>query len=126
LRRIAIAETDTPKVVASGTKYLLLYDSKAASFLARRRVKLDFRDTEINRNFKMANYSSGLWLVRKLRWRNMLLRNFRLRSIGMKLMNSIKKGNIQSVKLVVKRNERKRFVDASPQFKTAKIYNFAM
>ncbi|TDW47751.1 hypothetical protein EV144_10433 [Flavobacterium sp. 270] len=42
------------------------------------------------------------------------------------LINSLKKGNIQSVTFVVGGEEKKRFVEANPQFKTVKVYDHAM
>ena len=41
-------------------------------------------------------------------------------------MNSLKKGNIQSVTVVVNGEERKRFVEANPQFKTIRVYDASM
>lgn len=42
------------------------------------------------------------------------------------LMNSLKKGNLQSVTFVVGGEERKQFVEANPQFKTLKVYDSSM
>ncbi|MBP1222319.1 hypothetical protein [Flavobacterium sp. 1355] len=41
-------------------------------------------------------------------------------------MNSLKKGNIQSVTFVIAGEERKQFVEANPHFKTINVYDSAM
>nr|WP_315242082.1 hypothetical protein [uncultured Flavobacterium sp.] len=42
------------------------------------------------------------------------------------LMNSLKKGNIQSVTFVIAGEERKQFVEANPHFKTVNVYDGSM
>lgn len=41
-------------------------------------------------------------------------------------MNSLKKGNIQSVTFVIGGEERKQFVEANPHFKTVNVYDGSM
>jgi len=42
------------------------------------------------------------------------------------LLGSLKKGNIQSVTFVVNGEEKRRFVEANPQFKTIRVYDESM
>ncbi|WP_264529255.1 hypothetical protein [Flavobacterium sp. N502540] len=39
------------------------------------------------------------------------------------LLNSLKKGNLQSVTFVVKGVESKQYIEANPQFKTVNVYD---
>ena len=41
-------------------------------------------------------------------------------------INSLKKGNLQSVTFVVGGEERKQYVEANPQFKTVKVYDSSL
>lgn len=42
------------------------------------------------------------------------------------LLGSLKKGNIQSVTFVVNGEEKRRFVEANPQFKAIRVYDESM
>lgn len=42
------------------------------------------------------------------------------------LLGSLKKGNIQSVTFVASGEEKRRFVEANPQFKTIRVYDESM
>lgn len=86
-------------------------------------VKLDFKETEQNGNFKMKHFSENYGF--KL---EEVLGKFPVKELGdpeqkKQLMDSLQKGNIQSVTFVRDGKEEKQFIEASPQFKSINVYD---
>lgn len=88
--------------------------------------KLDFTDAEKNGNFKMTHYHQNYGYSLEAALEKHSIKELQTPKFKEDLMNSLKKGNIQSVTVVVNGEERKRFVEANPQFKTVKMYDGSM
>lgn len=89
--------------------------------------KLDFTDKEqANGNFKLTHYHENYGYRLEAALEKHSIKELETPKFKEDLMNSLKKGNIQSVTVVVNGEEVKRFVEASPQFKTVRMYDSAM
>jgi len=88
--------------------------------------KLDFKDAESNGNFKMTHYHQNYGYSLEAALEKHSIKELQTPQHKEDLMNSLKKGNIQSVTVVVNGEESKRFVEANPQFKTVKMYDSDM
>lgn len=89
-------------------------------------VKLDFKETEQNGNFKLKHFNEkyGYNLEE-------VLGKFPVKELGdpeqkKQLMDSLQKGNIQSVTFLRDGKEEKHFIEASPQFKSINVYDDSM
>lgn len=88
--------------------------------------KLDFSDAESNGNFKMTHYHQNYGYNLEAALEKHSIKELDTPKFREDLINSLKKGNIQSVTVVVQGEERKRFVEANPQFKTIRMYDSQM
>ncbi|MGE8343921.1 MAG: hypothetical protein ACN6OI_23070 [Flavobacterium sp.] len=89
-------------------------------------ISLDFKDAEPNGNFKMNHYHQNYGYNLEAALEKHSIKELETPKFKEDLMNSLKKGNIQSVTVVVNGEERKRFVEANPQFKTIRVYDASM
>jgi hypothetical protein len=89
-------------------------------------VSLNFKDAEANGNFKMTHYHQNYGYNLEASLEKHSIKELDAPKFKEDLINSLKKGNIQSVTVVVNGEERKRFVEANPQFKTVKMYDSSM
>ncbi|MFD2943313.1 hypothetical protein [Flavobacterium notoginsengisoli] len=89
-------------------------------------TKLDFKNSEPDSNFKMVHYHQNYGYNLEAALEKHSIKELETPKFKEDLMNSLKKGNIQSVTVVVNGEERKRFIEANPQFKTVKMYDSDM
>lgn len=89
-------------------------------------VRLDFTDAEKNGNFKMTHYHENYGYNLEAALVKHAIKELETPKFKEDLMSSLKKGDIQSVTVVIQGEERKRFVEANPQFKTVKMYDSSM
>ncbi|SCY74368.1 hypothetical protein SAMN02927916_3142 [Flavobacterium anhuiense] len=89
-------------------------------------ISLDFKDAESNGNFKMNHYHQNYGYNLEAALEKHSIKELETPKFREDLMNSLKKGNIQSVTVMVNGEERKRFVEANPQFKTIRVYDASM
>lgn len=89
-------------------------------------VQMDFKQPDNNGNYKLKTFHQnyGYDLVS-------LLQKHPIKELSneqdrIKLIESLQKGNRQSVTFVQSGNEQKHFIEANPQFKTINIYDSSM
>jgi len=88
-------------------------------------IKLDFKETTASGNYKMRQFSSqyGFDLEKSLE-------KFPVKELldpkeRVKLLESLERGNRQSVTFKGEDGEQKRFIEANPQFKSVTVYDEA-
>jgi hypothetical protein len=89
-------------------------------------ISLNFKETDSNGNFKLNHYHQNYGYNLEASLEKHSIKELQTPQYKEDLMNSLKKGNIQSVTFVVGGEERKQFVEANPQFKTIKVYDSSM
>lgn len=89
-------------------------------------TNLNFKDAEPSGNFKMTHYHQNYGYNLETALEKHSIKELQSPESKESLMNSLKKGNIQSVTFVVNGEERKQFVEANPQFKTIRVYDASM
>lgn len=89
-------------------------------------VKLDFNDGEPGGNFKMNHYHQNYGYNLEAALEKHSIKELQTPEAKESLMASLKKGNVQAVTVTVNGEDRRRFVEANPQFKTVKMYDSAM
>lgn len=89
-------------------------------------VQMDFKQSDDNGNFKLKHYHQnyGYDLER-------VLSKHPIKELGndeykSNLMDSLKKGNLQSATFQISGTEQKQYIEANPQFKTINIYDSNM
>ncbi|KAF2342873.1 hypothetical protein [Flavobacterium tistrianum] len=89
-------------------------------------ISLDFKDAEPNGNFKMNHYHHNYGYNLEAALEKHSIKELQTPESRESLLGSLKKGNIQSVTFVVNGEEKRRFVEANPQFKTIRVYDESM
>lgn len=89
-------------------------------------ISMNFKETDSNGNFKLNHYHQNYGFNLEASLEKHSIKELQTPQYKEDLMNSLKKGNIQSVTFVVGGEERKQFVEANPQFKTIKVYDSSM
>jgi hypothetical protein len=89
-------------------------------------VKLDFKDTDNNGNFKLKHYTENYGYDLKAALEKLPIKELAVPEDREKLMNSLEKGNRQSATFLNDGKEEKRFVEANPQYKTVTVYDGSM
>ncbi|MDP5200187.1 hypothetical protein [Flavobacterium sp. DG2-3] len=89
-------------------------------------IKFDFKNSDDNGNFKLQHYHQNYGYDLEAALEKHSIKELLTPQYKEDLMNSLKKGNLQSVTFVVGGEERKQFVEANPQFKTLKVYDSSM
>jgi len=89
-------------------------------------IKFDFKNSDENGNFKLQHYHQNYGYDLEAALEKHSIKELLTPQYKEDLMNSLKKGNVQSVTFVVGGEERKQFVEANPQFKTVKVYDSSM
>ncbi len=89
-------------------------------------VQMDFKQSDNNGNFKLKHYHENYGYDLEA-----VLSRHPLKELGNEehksnLINSLKKGNLQSATVQLNGTEQKRFIEANPQFKTINIYDSNM
>lgn len=89
-------------------------------------VKLDFKQADNNGNFKMNQYHQNYGYDLEASLAKHPIKELDTPGYKADLINSLKKGNIQSVTFVNNGAENKHFVEANPHFKTVNVYDGSM
>lgn len=86
-------------------------------------LKFDFKQTENSGNFKINHYHQNYGYDLEASLEKHSIKELSTPQYKEDLLNSLKKGNLQSVTFVVGGVESKMFVEANPQFKTLNVYD---
>lgn len=86
-------------------------------------VQLNFKDAENNGNFKLNHYHQNYGYDLEAALSKHSIKELETPKFKEDLLNSLKKGNLQSVTFVVNGQESKMYVEANPHFKTLKVYD---
>ncbi|MBK0368224.1 hypothetical protein I5M07_00140 [Flavobacterium sp. SE-1-e] len=86
-------------------------------------LKLDFKQTDNAGNFKMNQFHKNYGYDLEASLSKHAIKELLTPEYKNDLMNSLKKGNLQSVTFLEGKVESKMFVEANPQFKTITIYD---
>lgn len=89
-------------------------------------LKMDFKEADTNGNFKINQYHQNYGYDLEASLSKHPIKELQTPEYKDDLLNSLKKGNIQSVTFVVDGAEKKHFVEANPQFKTVNVYDGSM
>ena len=89
-------------------------------------VQMDFKQSDDNGNFKLKHYHENYGYDLEA-----VLSKHPIRELGndkykSNLMDSLKKGNLQSATFQINGADQKQYIEANPQFKTINIYDSAM
>ncbi len=86
-------------------------------------VQLNFTDADTNGNFKMNQYHQNYGYDLEAALSRHSIKELETPKFKEDLLNSLKKGNLQSVTFVVSGAESKMHVAANPHFKTVNVYD---
>ncbi|OYX82756.1 MAG: hypothetical protein B7Y83_13725, partial [Flavobacteriales bacterium 32-34-25] len=89
-------------------------------------VQMDFKEADTNGNFKLNQYHQNYGYDLENALSKHPIKELETPKYKEDLMDSIKKGNRQSVTFVKDGNEIKQYVEANPQFKTINVYDANM
>jgi len=89
-------------------------------------VQMDFKEADTNGNFKLNQYHQNYGYDLENALSKHPIKELETPKYKEDLMDSIKKGNRQSVTFVKDGNEIKQYVEANPQFKTINVYDTNM
>ena len=87
---------------------------------------MDFKEADTNGNFKLNQYHQNYGYDLENALSKHPIKELETPKYKEDLMDSIKKGNRQSVTFVKDGNEIKQYVEANPQFKTINVYDANM
>lgn len=87
---------------------------------------MDFKEADTNGNFKLNQYHQNYGYDLENALSKHPIKELETPKYKEVLMDSIKKGNRQSVTFVKDGNEIKQYVEANPQFKTINVYDSNM
>ncbi|KIQ20280.1 hypothetical protein RT99_14160 [Flavobacterium sp. MEB061] len=85
-------------------------------------LKIDFKQSD-NGNFKLNQYHQNYGYDLEASLAKHSIKELNTPQYKEDLLNSLKKGNLQSATFVVGGTESKMFVEANPQFKTVNVYD---
>ncbi|OXE99942.1 hypothetical protein B0A63_10820 [Flavobacterium johnsoniae UW101] len=86
-------------------------------------IKIDFKQTDETGNFKLNHYHQNYGYDLEASLAKHSIKELDTPKFKEDLLNSLKKGNLQSVTFVVGGVESKMYIEANPQFKTIKVYD---
>jgi hypothetical protein len=86
-------------------------------------LKLNFKQSDGNSNFKLDHYHQNYGYDLEASLEKHSIKELNTPKYKEDLLNSLKKGNLQSVTFVVAGVESKMYVEANPQFKTLNVYD---
>ncbi len=89
-------------------------------------VQMDFKQNDNNGNFKLKHYHENYGYDLEAVLSKHTIRELSKDEYKSNLMDSLKKGNLQSATFQVKGEEQKQYIEANPQFKTINIYDSSM
>lgn len=86
-------------------------------------VQIDFKQSESNGNFKLNHYHQNYGYDLEATLSKHPIKELETPKYKEDLINSLKKGNLQSATFQKEGNEIKQYIEASPQFKTINVYD---
>jgi len=89
-------------------------------------LQMDFKQTDTNANFKINQYHQNYGYDLEATLSKHPIKELETPKYKEDLMDSLKKGNLQSATFLKEGNEIKHYIEASPQFKTINIYDINM
>lgn len=90
-------------------------------------IKIDFKESADEKgNFKLNHYHQNYGYDLEASLSKHSIKELETPKYKEDLINSLKKGNLQSVTFVIAGEERKQFVEANPHFKTVNVYDSSM
>lgn len=89
-------------------------------------LKMDFKEADDKGNFKINHYHQNYGYDLETNLAKHPIKELENPKFKEDLINSLKKGNIQSVTFLVDGVEKKQFIEANPQFKTINVYDGSM
>lgn len=89
-------------------------------------VQLDFKQADTNGNFKLNQYHQNYGYDLEATLSKHPIKELENPKHKEDLMDSMKKGNLQSATFLKEGNEIKQYIEASPQFKTINVYDSNM
>ena len=89
-------------------------------------VQLDFKQTDAHGNFKQKHFHENYGYDMNAVLAKHPIKELENEQDKTRLMDSLQKGNRQSVTFVRDGNEEKHFIEANPQYKTINVYDSNM
>jgi len=89
-------------------------------------IKMDFKEADDKGNFKLNHYHQNYGYDLEGSLAKHPIKELENEKYKDDLLNSLKKGNVQSVTFTIDGAERKQYVEANPQFKTVNVYDGSM
>lgn len=86
-------------------------------------LKMNFKESDSQGNFKLNQYHQNYGYDLEASLAKHSIKELNTPKYKEDLLNSLKKGNLQSATFVVDGTESKMFVEANPQFKTVNVYD---
>lgn len=87
---------------------------------------MDFKQADTNGNFKLNHYHENYGYNLEATLAKHPIKELKNSKFKNDLMDSLKKGNLQSATFLKDGNEIKQYIEASPQFKTINVYDSNM
>lgn len=84
---------------------------------------MDFKQSDTNGNFKLNQYHQNYGYDLEVALAKHPIKELENPKYKEDLMDSMKKGNLQSATFLKEGNELKQYIEASPQFKTINVYD---
>ncbi|SDW50393.1 hypothetical protein SAMN05444410_103141 [Hydrobacter penzbergensis] len=89
-------------------------------------VQMDFKQSDDNGNFKLKHYHENYGYDLEAVLSKHPIRELGNEEYKSNLMDSLKKGNLQSATFQINGADQKQYIEANPQFKTINIYDSSM
>lgn len=89
-------------------------------------VQLDFKQTENNGNYKLKQFHQNYGFDLKNALEKHPIKELNNEQDKNRLIDSLEKGNRQSVTFIENSSEKKYFIEANPQYKTINVYDINM
>lgn len=86
-------------------------------------LQMDFKQTDTNGNFKLNQYHQNYGYDLEAALLKHPIKELENQKFKEDLMDSLKKGNLQSATFTKQGSEIKQYIEASPQFKTMNVYD---
>ena len=86
-------------------------------------MQMDFKETEGSGNYKMKHYHQNYGYDLEKVLSNHPIKELGVEQDKSRLIDSLNKGNRQSVTFIENGNEQKHFIEANPKFKSINIYD---
>jgi hypothetical protein len=86
-------------------------------------MQMDFKETDLGANYKMKHYHQNYGYDLEKVLANHPIKELSNEQDKSRLMESLAKGNRQSVVFIENGNEQKRFIEANPKFKSINVYD---